>query len=770
MFTDMDMDDSPADFRDSFTQDSPRSEEVRQALLGDEGTAKSSSRWRTWKCCACCTCGVIVTSALVMGLVFYFLIRGGYFAKLPPGDLVNTPGAPTAPEVYVVETTYIGLSWVAPADTGGATLLGFEIEGATTDDPGAPPPDDSPAWQVLGEVVGNVRSFGQGGLEASSSHCYRVTGRNNAGLGNTSAPACFTTGAPIPPEAPPTLFPTATSTTTLSMEWGAANGSGSALVGYTLQYCEPGVTGDGSATEEQCVAGTDTAFGELYSGGSGVVSYTAVDLAEGAAFWWRVASETTVGLSPWSAPPTRLRTDSAGATAPPMTDPPALQQASPTTLTLEWPPLETGEQDGGAQVLEYELVAAAAAGGGGGARRLGLGLLPSARHINHSMPAALVVSESVPTAVGPAQKRAVGGAVGALRSEAAALLRRLEWGDGGSSTSTSTSRRRGRRLQIDFSGFDTSHTAAGLSASTELCFTLSARNNVGESDASNTGCFSTSAATPPDAPSGLWVFASTSSQVSVAWDVAFDNGDRVLSYELQMDDWWLTSEDFVTVGDTGPDPDSRELVVTGWPSRPSDDALLPAVPLRMRVRGRNGAGEGEWSEVLETQTDVAGFCGVSALTASLCTTHTGRSIHDWLAGWLAGWLASWRPATHPWQQWCHVLVVSGSPRLSLLRQNAPDMLVFRNSHSTLQGQIQGCLLGCALNPDPVECAASCVVTQVGLQRPCAGCWANMGRCTLDRCLLPCLNPNSDACFECSEQNCFPDTVVCTGIPLWAFPR
>eukprot|EP01047_Picozoa_sp_COSAG01_P056458 COSAG01_NODE_6405_length_3685_cov_3.669269_1_plen_25_part_10 len=25
------------------------------------------------------------------------------------------------------------------------------------------------------------------------------------------------------------------------MEWGAANGSGSALVGYTLQYCEPGV-------------------------------------------------------------------------------------------------------------------------------------------------------------------------------------------------------------------------------------------------------------------------------------------------------------------------------------------------------------------------------------------------------------------------------------------------------------------------------------------------------------------------------------------------
>jgi hypothetical protein len=128
-------------------------------------------------------------------------------------------------------------------------------------------------------------------------------------------------------------------------------------------------------------------------------------------------------------------------------------------------------------------------------------------------------------------------------------------------------------------------------------------------------------ATPPDAPPGLWVFASTSSEVRVAWDAAFDNGGHVLGYELQMDDWWLTSVDFVTVGETGPEPDPRELAVTAWPSRPAD-ALLPAVPLRLRVRGRNDAGEGEWSEVLETQTDVAGFCGVSALMIS----HT---CHDW---------------------------------------------------------------------------------------------------------------------------------------------
>ena len=75
MFTDMDMDDPPADFRDSFTQDSPSLQEVRQALLGDEGTAKSSSRWRTWKCCACCTCAVIVFPRILTDIFLAINLR-----------------------------------------------------------------------------------------------------------------------------------------------------------------------------------------------------------------------------------------------------------------------------------------------------------------------------------------------------------------------------------------------------------------------------------------------------------------------------------------------------------------------------------------------------------------------------------------------------------------------------------------------------------------------------------------------------------------------
>ena len=87
-----------------------------------------------------------------------------------------------------------------------------------------------------------------------------------------------------------------------------------------------------------------------------------------------------------------------------------------------------------------------------------------------------------------------------------------------------------------------------------------------------------------------------------------------------------------------------------------------------------------------------------------------------------------------------------------------------------QSTIQSCLIGCALNPTPVLCANDCVVERVGLSAECAACWGAMGSCTLAQCALPCLLPNSAACAACSEQNCFPATVTCTSIPMWAFPR
>ena len=88
--------------------------------------------------------------------------------------------------------------------------------------------------------------------------------------------------------------------------------------------------------------------------------------------------------------------------------------------------------------------------------------------------------------------------------------------------------------------------------------------------------------------------------------------------------------------------------------------------------------------------------------------------------------------------------------------------------TTLKANIQSCLIRCLAGGD--ACAEECIMDEIGLLRPCANCWAEMGGCILARCALPCLAPQSAACQRCSEDNCFPDTVACTGVPLWAFPE
>lgn len=99
--------------------------------------------------------------------------------------------------------------------------------------------------------------------------------------------------------------------------------------------------------------------------------------------------------------------------------------------------------------------------------------------------------------------------------------------------------------------------------------------------------------------------------------------------------------------------------------------------------------------------------------------------------------------------------------------NAADIRTFYLTKTSMKGDIQGCLIGCIGQGG--DCAANCVHTKVGLSLTCAQCWAAEGQCTLDNCILPCLDPNSDACKQCSKDKCFPACVQCSGVPMWAFP-
>eukprot|EP00035_Acanthoeca_spectabilis_P038644 m.54957 g.54957 ORF g.54957 m.54957 type:complete len:632 (-) comp9227_c0_seq1:80-1975(-) len=142
----------------------------------------------------------------------------------------------------------------------------------------------------------------------------------------------------------------------------------------------------------------------------------------------------------------------------------------------------------------------------------------------------------------------------------------------------------------------------------------------------------------------------------------------------------------------------------------ADQSMLPATVYHFRVRASNAVGDSEWSDVANYSTDQAGHCG-----------------------------------------------------------NPSDVAVYKRTKSSMKREIQTCLIKCALDPHQEDCVKNCIQTNVGLTQPCGSCWYEEGMCTLKHCAFPCKIPGSDKCTQCSEQNCFPACVACSGIPKEFFP-
>ncbi|EGD72515.1 hypothetical protein PTSG_00536 [Salpingoeca rosetta] len=99
--------------------------------------------------------------------------------------------------------------------------------------------------------------------------------------------------------------------------------------------------------------------------------------------------------------------------------------------------------------------------------------------------------------------------------------------------------------------------------------------------------------------------------------------------------------------------------------------------------------------------------------------------------------------------------------------NSKDAHAYKATKSTMKPSIQGCLISCVASG--TSCVITCIEKKVGLSKGCANCWAQEGLCTLKNCILPCTNPKSKKCAECSEKKCFPACVACSGVPRQYFP-
>jgi len=271
--------------------------------------------------------------------------------------------------------------------------------------------------------------------------------------------------------------------------------------------------------------------------------------------------------------------------------------------------------------------------------------------------------------------------------------------------------------------------SAYLSSSANLAYVLSglqpaqtyeisfkAENIYGVSSDSSATRVTMAKAVNPSRIKSLNVKVKNGTCASLAFSEPIAGGMEIEEYQVETDDWFWYRESFAV----------RDAVVLrerveAASSAPKKTAtsvpsavevllhdLIPAGKYKARVRARNAAGWGDWSEVLSFETPELGKCA------------TKENIHAY--------------------------------------QEFPD----------IKDRLGDCMIGC--HPLRVasssSCAESCIMRTLGLTEDCAKCYSESSYCIIRRCALQCINPKSQMCTNCNKVKCVPLLRECTGVPEW----
>ena len=185
------------------------------------------------------------------------------------------PAAPTGLTATADGPTTINLSWTAPTTTGGASIIGYQIEVS---------PNGTSNWTNL---QANTRltttSYSHTGLSAGETRHYRVSAINSAGTGAASNVASATTSTPTAtrPAAPTGLTATAAGPTTINLSWTApTNTGGASITGYRIE-----VSPNGTSNWTNLQANT----------GSPATSYSHTGLSAGTTRYYQISAINSVG-------------------------------------------------------------------------------------------------------------------------------------------------------------------------------------------------------------------------------------------------------------------------------------------------------------------------------------------------------------------------------------------------------------------------------------------------------------------------------------------
>ena len=234
----------------------------------------------------------------------------------------DVPDAPFSLTARAVGTSRIDLSWSAPRNTGGAPILGYQVEAWS---------NERRTWNTIRRNTNSTSPiFSDLNLEPATTRRYRVSAINRAGPGPPSNVAQATTEA-ARPGVPRSLSAEADGTSEIDLAWRAPTDDGGAQVtGYFVE-----VSDDGGATWRDLVANTRNTY-----------SHTGLEPAT--TRHYRVSAINRIGVGEAS----RVASATTDATVP---DAPTGLVATSTTSTqidLVW---VAPDYDGGAPVTAYRI-------------------------------------------------------------------------------------------------------------------------------------------------------------------------------------------------------------------------------------------------------------------------------------------------------------------------------------------------------------------------------------------------------------------------------
>ncbi len=502
---------------------------------------------------------------------------------------VAVPGAPTGLRVGpsgVAGSGQLLLRWTAPVDDGGSAITGYRIERSSNRVSG---------WIILvASTNSTATTYLDNRLSPATTWFYRVSAVNSRGTGRASNVADATTTA-APPGPPQNVRARSTAPNSILLAWDRPETDGGARVtGYAIRRIGPD---DESWITHRSNTGTTA------------TTFTDTGLEPVTRYQYQVAAINRVGTGPWAPSPSEIpasaitHADFAGV-------PTGLTARAVGTsrIDLSW---TAPRYTGGVSIIGYRIEAS----DDGGAtwnivRRNTNARTTTFSDVNlrpamtrHYRVAAINLAgvgpfSNVARATTDATLPGVPRRLGAEASGTSQID--LSWqapsDDGGARVT-------GYRIEVSADGgrswedlvgntrtTATVYTHSGLAPASTRHYRVSAINRVGVGDASRVAG-STTAATVPDAPTGLVANDVTPTQIDLFWIApAYNGGAPITGYRIEVSETGAAWVDLVT---------NTESTVTAF----SHTELQPGSVRHYRVSAINRAGTGAASASASAATD-----------------------------------------------------------------------------------------------------------------------------------------------------------------------